>query len=157
MAVKINFIWIGHLKKGAFHEAVSLYWKRLSRYYRIREICLKDSSGRLPPEKRVELESKAVKDNLDGGDIPICLDHQGQSFTSGIFARYLDSWLQEPNKKPCFIIGGAFGLSPELKKSSRLLLSLGPLTLPHELARLVLIEQVYRAATILHGHPYHHQ
>jgi 23S rRNA (pseudouridine1915-N3)-methyltransferase len=155
MAAQITFIWIGQLKNSVFVEPVALYWQRLQRYYRLREVCLKDASGRLPAKQRVEQESQAVLNALDDRDTPICLDHQGKALASTAFAQYLRSWLEEPNKRPCFIIGGAFGLSRQLKQRSRLVLSLGPLTFPHELARLILLEQVYRAATILHNHPYH--
>jgi len=156
MTAQMTFIWIGELKKSHFQEPVALYWKRLQHYYRVHEICLKDASGRLSPEQRRDKESTAVEDRLGNRDAPICLDQRGRSFSSEAFAEQLSSWLQDGSMRPCFIIGGAFGLSPQLLGKARLCLSLSPLTFPHELARLILLEQVYRAATILHNHPYHH-
>lgn len=81
---------------------------------------------------------------------------QGSSYSSEEFAAGLEKWLEDPIRRPCFILGGAFGLSDEVRERCDRLISLGPMTLPHELARVVLLEQLYRAMTILKGTGYHH-
>ncbi|MCF8105960.1 MAG: 23S rRNA (pseudouridine(1915)-N(3))-methyltransferase RlmH [Desulfohalobiaceae bacterium] len=156
MPKKIKFIWIGKLKKSYWQAAVDSYLKKLSKYYAIQEVCLKDAPGSFSAEKRLEVEGEAIQKKVTTGDRLISLDSKGKQFTSVSFARCLQRWHQDPALQPCFIIGGSFGLSAGLKEKSHLLLSFGSLTLPHELARVILLEQLYRAATILSNHPYHH-
>ena len=156
MSKKIKFIWIGKLKKRYWQSAVDNYLQKLSRYYTIQEVCLKAAPGNLPAKNKREVEEEAVKKKITPRDRLISLDSQGSQYTSDSFAACLRSWHQDPGLEPCFIIGGSFGLSEGLKKRSHLLLSFGLLTLPHELARVVLVEQLYRAATILSNRPYHH-
>lgn len=157
MPKTIKFIWIGKLKKNYWQAAVASYLNKLSRYYLIQEVCLKDSFGSLSPEKRRERDEAAIRSKISGKERLISLDSQGEQYTSVNLAKQLQRWYQDPALDPCFIIGGPFGLSKGLKEESHLLLSLGRLTLPHELARVVLVEQLYRAATILSNHPYHHE
>ena len=89
------------------------------------------------------------------GDALIVLcDERGKSYASRAFADWLQAQ-REAARDVAFIIGGAFGVSDDLKRRARLLLALAPWTLPHELSRLVLAEQLYRAGTILKGEPYH--
>ena len=86
----------------------------------------------------------------------ISLDRKGRLFTSRQLSSALKVWLETPGRTPCFVIGGAYGLSRDVVSRSDLTLSLGPMTLPHELARVVLLEQLYRADAILRNLPYHH-
>jgi 23S rRNA (pseudouridine1915-N3)-methyltransferase len=156
MARNIKFIWIGRLKRRFWQSAVEHYWSRLSRFYKLREVCLKDGPAHLPCEERVREEARRVKKSLTPGDLAICLDREGTALTSQQLAGQLSRWLEDPGGDPCFIIGGAFGLPEDFLRGSRARFSLGPLTLPHELARVLLLEQLYRAATITMNHPYHH-
>ena len=86
----------------------------------------------------------------------ICLDEKGKEMTSVELSKHLLHWTEDPNLTPCFVTGGPFGLSEEVRKAARVKLSLSKMTLPHELARTMLLEQLYRAASILKGSPYHH-
>ena len=156
MASGIKFIWIGKLKTTYWTAAQEHYWKRLSRYHRLEEVTLKDSPSHLPEIKRAERESQAIQARLAPRDLAICLDTSGTAMSSVRLARHLRVWTQDRNRSPCFIIGGPFGLSQDLLDTSQTVLSFGPLTLPHELARIILLEQLYRAATLNHNHPYHH-
>jgi 23S rRNA (pseudouridine1915-N3)-methyltransferase len=91
---------------------------------------------------------------------PVCtvvaLDEAGSSFTTSQFARRLEAFRRE-GRDVAFVIGGADGLDQGLKQSAALLLSLSPLTLPHQLVRVLLVEQLYRCASLLHQHPYHRE
>ena len=156
MASRIKFIWIGKLKKNYWTAAQDHYWKRLSRYHQLEEVTLKDSPARLPADKRAEQESRSILAKLSNQDLVISLDCTGNSLSSIKLASHLNTWTQDRNRKPCFIIGGPYGLSRELLDESSMVLSFGPMTLPHELARIILLEQLYRAATLNHNHPYHH-
>jgi len=155
MASKIKFIWIGKIKKKFCQEAVDHYWQRLNKYYALEEVCLKPtatSSSCL----QIERETEKIRKKLTSKDYTICLDRQGQKLTSPMLANKLNSWFNTPLTKPCFIIGGAYGLDKRFKEDCSYLLSFGPMTFPHELSRIMLLEQIYRATTINFNHPYHH-
>ncbi|MFP4429163.1 MAG: 23S rRNA (pseudouridine(1915)-N(3))-methyltransferase RlmH, partial [Desulfovermiculus sp.] len=109
-----------------------------------------------PPEKRMQIEAQTILAKTSTQDRLISLDSQGMSLSSPQLAAKLTSWLESPGQNPCFLLGGVDGLATKLIAQSSFVLSLGPLTLPHELARIVLLEQLYRASTIIHNHPYHH-
>jgi 23S rRNA (pseudouridine1915-N3)-methyltransferase len=152
----IRFIWVGKLKEPFFRDAAAHYAKKLGRFHKIEEIIIKDAPGKLPPEEKSLREGKAILEKLGPRDMPICLDEKGKEMTSVQLSKQLRKWTEEPNLTPCFIIGGPFGLSEEIKQAARFKISLSKMTLPHELARTVLLEQLYRAASILIGSPYHH-
>lgn len=156
MSQNLKFIWIGKLKKDFWQEAASHYWERLSNAYKLKEQRIKEISGSKIPEEIRQKESEAILQKLSGQEIIISLDAQGKMVSSEKLAKYLLDWIQTPGKDPCFILGGSYGISWELKQKSHHLISFGPITLPNELARVVLLEQIYRAYTINQNHPYHH-
>jgi len=156
MSLNLRFIWIGKLKKTYWQEAASHYWERLSNSYKLQENRIKETSGSKNPEVIRQKESQAIMQKLSGQEILISLDAQGKMVSSEQLAKYLLTWIQTPGKDPCFILGGSYGISKELKQKSHHLISFGPITLPNELARIVLLEQIYRASTINQNHPYHH-
>jgi 23S rRNA (pseudouridine1915-N3)-methyltransferase len=97
----------------------------------------------------------AEKSRVRTNPLLVLLDSRGKQFTSGQFAEWMGRQRDQGQQTMIFAIGPADGWSDEARKRANLLLSLGPMTLPHELARVVLSEQIYRAFTILSGHPYH--
>ena len=114
------------------------------------------AGGRSASEiQRRHEESERLAKAIPSGSGVIALDQRGTPWSSEELARRLESWRQEA-RPLVLLIGGAFGLDPELLRRARHRWSLGPLTLPHELARVVALEQWYRAWTILRGEPYHH-
>ncbi len=153
---RLKCIWIGAMKKGIWRDAAELYWKRLSGLYASDSVCVKDGPSHLTPGPRKEAEAKAILAKTTPRDRVIVLDERGKSRTSTQLARDLNGWLEDPAKQPCFILGGAYGLADQIRDRADDLLAFGPMTLPHELARVVLFEQLYRAATILKNIPYHH-
>ena len=152
----IKLICIGKIKKSYWHQAAAAYVHRLSKYYSLQVLELKDGPKHLAAQERMRVESQAIQAKISSQDMRICLDSQGRSLSSPQLASKLKAWLEDPGTSPCFILGGAYGLAEQLTTKSSMLLSLGPMTLPHELARVVLLEQLYRASTIIHNHPYHH-
>ncbi len=124
---------IGKIKKNWIREGINNYKKRM-------------------PDLIIN-ESKSFNiDNVRANNIIICLTEEGQSFNSIELTSLL---LNFKNKKINFLIGDADGIPSDIKDKSNLLLSLSPLTFPHELARLILIEQIYRAISISNNSPYH--
>jgi 23S rRNA (pseudouridine1915-N3)-methyltransferase len=139
--VKLTVAWIGKTKEPAIESLTDEYLKRLSHYAEVQGTALKD-------------ESSLLKQGANR-HVLVLLDSRGKQFSSEEFAAFLRNH-QDRNPLPLFFaIGPANGFSPESRQEARLLLSLGKMTVAHELARVVLLEQLYRAFTILKGHPYH--
>lgn len=153
---RIRCIVIGKMKARHFRDAAEFYAARIARYYPLDVAELKDAPGALDQAGRARQEGQAILARLGPQDRPVCLDERGKAMNSRQFAETLGGWIDDPGSQPCFIIGGAYGLSDEVRSRCTVSLGLGPMTLSHELARVVLLEQIYRAAAILHGHPYHH-
>jgi 23S rRNA (pseudouridine1915-N3)-methyltransferase len=106
--------------------------------------------------KSMTAERERIRAALPADCIVVALDERGKSFTSVELARRLERWRREA-RDVAFVIGGADGLDPELKHGASLLLSLSSLTLPHQLVRVLLAEQLYRGISLLHNHPYHRE
>ena len=136
-----KIIAIGKIKKRWIQEGIEMYLKRLPG---LEVIELKDNNK--------TKEEHTIKEIISKNEILVTLNENGQSFTSKQLATKL---LNSQNQNIIFVIGGASGLSPSLNISASWQLSLSPLTFPHEIARLLLIEQLYRAKTIAQGGPYH--
>jgi 23S rRNA (pseudouridine1915-N3)-methyltransferase len=153
---KLKFLWVGKLKKGHWQDAAAYYHKAIKRHYPVTEVIVKDAPGHLETEAKKEWEGKKILEKLDPQDFPVALDEHGATMTSPALAKSLTKWSEDPATAPCFIIGGAFGLSQDVLNKCRFTLSLSPMTFPHELARVLLLEQLYRAASIQKGLPYHH-
>lgn len=101
-----------------------------------------------------EREGRRIAPHLDGCHV-VALDREGRAFSSEALADLLRDLEERPPQRTAFVIGGACGLAPSILQAAGTSLSFGPLTLPHQLARVVLGEQLYRATTILRGEPYH--
>jgi 23S rRNA (pseudouridine1915-N3)-methyltransferase len=138
---KVKVIAVGKVKKGWLKEGIEIYLKRLPDL-ELTEI--KDSDK--------EQEADKVKSLLKANDKLIVLSEDGRMFNSTNFAQWLG---QEASGTLVFFIGGPEGVSPDLKQQAYAVLSLSPMTLPHEMARLIVLEQLYRAKTILQGGRYH--
>jgi 23S rRNA (pseudouridine1915-N3)-methyltransferase len=104
---------------------------------------------------RIQAEAEALLAKVPSSHRLVCLDRQGEALSSAAFAELLAKWRDGGAEGVAFLIGGADGLPPETLAKAAKAISLGLMTLPHGLARIVLAEQIYRAATILAGHPYH--
>lgn len=137
---------------GGFND----YASRMPRDARIElvEVRPEKRSAATPAQRALERESERIEAQLPQGCLRLVLDERGRSFDSAGLARQLAAW-REGGRDLAFVIGGADGLSAAFKARAAMLLSLSPLTLPHGLARVVLAEQLYRAHSILTGHPYH--
>jgi len=151
----IRLLVVGAAKAPWFREAASHYLTALRRHVPVEEVVLRDGKAS-DRERRMAEEGRAILAKLGPRDLLVVLDENGRSLASRELASRLGQLLEDPGRRPCFVVGGAFGLSPEVLARADLTLALGPGTLPHELARVVLYEQLYRASSILAGAPYHH-
>jgi 23S rRNA (pseudouridine1915-N3)-methyltransferase len=144
--VKLKIVWIRKTKDPAIQSLTAEYLKRISRFAEVEGLSLAD-------------EAAVLKLRAKSGSRPahalVLLDSRGKQLSSEEFAQFLQNH-QDRNPQPLALaIGPADGFSSDAVKSAMMVLSLGKMTLAHELARVVLLEQVYRAFTILNGHPYH--
>lgn len=151
----IRLYVIGAAKTPFFKEAAAHYLTALRRHLPAEEIVVRDGKA-ADATRRKDEESKALLARLSPRDTVIVLDEHGRGLTSRELAAKVSACIEDPGRVPCFVVGGAYGLAQAVLDRADLPLSLGPGTLPHELARVVLYEQLYRAAAILAGAPYHH-
>ena len=111
----------------------------------------------LPVPERKRREAERLLALIPKGALTVALDERGKTFTSADFARLLGSWRSRGVKDVCFLVGGADGLDDSAKSRAELVLSLGPMTWPHLMVPVLLAEQLFRAESILAGHPYHRE
>lgn len=119
----------------------------------IREVRAETRSGQ-PLERILAAEAERLRAAIPAGAVVVALDERGQDWTTARFAEQLGKW-RDASEPVAFLIGGPDGLAHEIKHAARVLLRLSSLTLPHALARVLLVEQIYRAWSLLAGHPYH--
>jgi 23S rRNA (pseudouridine1915-N3)-methyltransferase len=146
---------VGKARNPALGDAIRDYEKRAARYwpldvYEVRE----ERAGGMPMDKLKEREGVRLSEKIPSRAQTVACEAGGKSLSSEEFAGFLQA-AREQDRDVAFLIGGAFGLAPNVTSASTMKLSLAPWTLPHEIARLVLAEQIYRAGTIVRGEPYH--
>lgn len=144
--MRIKVAWIGKTKDPAIQALTAEYLERLSAYTQVEPLSVGSEAALL---KLVAKTGNRPSSRL------VLLDSRGRQFASEEFASFLDEHQNHSPQPLLFAVGPADGFSQEARKTASFLLSLGKMTLPHELARVVLLEQLYRACTILKGHPYH--
>jgi 23S rRNA (pseudouridine1915-N3)-methyltransferase len=147
--VKIKIAWIGKTKEPAIASLTEEYLRRISRYVPVEGVTLRDENALL------QMCGRSAETKVGPKSTLVLTDSRGKEFSSEHFAKFLGD-CQDRNPLPLvFAVGGADGFSDAARAAAQHTLSLGKMTLAHELARVVLLEQVYRAFTILKGHPYH--
>lgn len=156
--MKITFIVVGTLKASYLKDAVSDYFKRISRYVRVDVVEVREAAGsaKTPKKDCMRDEAERILRKVSPGDAVVVCADVGREFTSKGFASFVEGQMTAGCKTLVFIVGGPYGLDPGVVAAADTVLSLSRMTLPHDLARLVLFEQVYRAFTIVRGEPYSH-
>lgn len=153
--MKVVLAAVGKPRDAALAAAIRQYEERAAHYWPLEIVEVKEESARgATPSQVMQREGERVAAKLPKGAQLVLCDPGGERLESEPFA----GWLQQVRERAqdvAFVIGGAFGIGPTLRQGPHRRLALAPWTLPHELARLVLIEQLYRAGTILRGEPYH--
>ena len=149
----IKIIAVGALKEKYLKDALEEYKKRLTKYTSIEIIEVKDE-GNMEERKIKELEKEKILKYISEKDYIISLEIEGKEYTSIEFAEKLRK-IQIENSNIVFIIGGSYGLSPIIKNLSKLHLSFSKMTFPHQLFRIMLLEQIYRAYKINNNESYH--
>jgi 23S rRNA (pseudouridine1915-N3)-methyltransferase len=151
---------VGRLKSGPERDLAERYLKRTAQAGRslgltsVDVIEIRESRADDTARRMLE-ESIAIANVIPERAITVLLDERGQTMPSAAFAGSLQAWRAEDRPAVVFVIGGADGLAPGLKDKANLTLAFGAATWPHQMVRVMLLEQLYRAVTILSGHPYH--
>jgi 23S rRNA (pseudouridine1915-N3)-methyltransferase len=158
--MRLVVIAIGRLKQGPERELTERYRERFDDIgrklgFRGLEIHEIPESRARDAATRIAEEAAAVSAAVSPKSVLVALDEHGDNIDSAAFARHLGRWRDESVANTIFMIGGADGLSPDLRRKAKLVIAFGSATWPHQMVRVMLLEQVYRAATILAGHPYH--
>lgn len=152
-ALKVRVVSIGKDRSGLFAPAVAEYAQRLKHYARFELIELPEARGQTVDQRR-KREAEALLSRKGPQDLLIALDETGRELTSEGLSAYVDR-ARNDARDLLLVIGGDDGLDASVREAAQLVLSLSRMTLPHRLARVVLVEQLYRAFTLIHGEPYH--
>ena len=149
----IKIITVGSIKEKYLKEAIDEYTKRLKKYTSIELIEVKDE-GIVEESKAISLEAEKIRKYLNTKDYIITMEIEGKQLTSPEFAEKINQ-IQIENSNIVFIIGGSYGLSDEIKNMAKFHMSFSKMTFPHQLFRVLLLEQIYRAFKILNNESYH--
>ncbi|MFD0846551.1 23S rRNA (pseudouridine(1915)-N(3))-methyltransferase RlmH [Streptococcus saliviloxodontae] len=158
--MKVTLITVGKLKEKYLKDGIAEYSKRLSRFTKLNQIELvdektPDNASLAENQKIMEKEAKRILSKIPERSFVVVLAIEGKELSSEKFSQLLDQTTVRGFSEITFIIGGSLGLSPKVKERADILISFGRLTLPHQLMKLVLVEQIYRAFMIKQGSPYH--
>jgi len=157
--MKLQFWSVGKAHEAYVKEGVEMFTKRISHYYPV-EWCIIPVPKNTAMLSEMDLKKKegdTILNLLQKEDYVVLLDERGKSMKSEELAKFIEQRANESVKKMVFLIGGAFGVSDEVMKRANYKWSLSPLVFPHQLVRLILAEQLYRACTIIKNENYHHK
>lgn len=153
--MQIDLIVVGKLKEKSMQQMCSEYIKRLGSYCKLNVIELKDESNILDESVVISREAEAINKVLDEKSYIIIMDIDGKQMTSEQFSNKIDEITTYDNSKITFVIGGSLGIDPSIKAKADLRMSFSKMTFPHQLFRVMLLEQIYRQFRIARNEPYH--
>lgn len=155
--MRINLICIGKTDDKEIVSLIKYYLPRIPKHWKFELIEIPDvkNAKNLSPDQLKKEEAKLFQNQMDSSDLVILLDEKGKQFTSREFSEKIDFWMGSSVKKVNILIGGAYGFSDEIYQRANEKISLSKMTFTHQMIRLFFVEQIYRAATILQGKPYH--
>ncbi|UCD83862.1 MAG: 23S rRNA (pseudouridine(1915)-N(3))-methyltransferase RlmH [Deltaproteobacteria bacterium] len=155
--MNLKIIAVGRVKQGYLRTALKEFTQRINKYSSLEIIEIKEEriDSRASPEKIKEKEAERILSKLDPRAYMIALDEQGKELSSLKLARLFEEVSRKGHRQMSFVIGGALGLSSRVKEQADFILALSRMTFTHEMIRLFLLEQIYRAFTIIRGEPYH--
>lgn len=156
--MKIILLVVGKTNEGWAKTAIQEYEKRLKHYVPFQLEVIPDikSGGKLSEDQIKTKEAELILPWLKPGDVMVLLDEKGEGFTSELFAGYLQKKMNAGIRNLIFVVGGPYGFADSVYAACKERISLSKMTLTHQMVRVLFIEQIYRAMTILKGEPYHH-
>lgn len=156
--MKVSLIMVGKTDFKYLDEGITLYAERIKHYVPFEMTFTKDikKSHSFTQEKIKEAECSEILNKIKPSDFIILLDEKGKEFPSIVFSNFLQEKMNSGEKNVVFIVGGAYGIHESLIKRANYVMSLSKMTFSHQMVRLIFLEQIYRALTIIKGEPYHH-
>lgn len=157
--MKILFLVVGKTTESYFMEAISEYANRLKHYipFDMEVILELKNAKNLSYDQQKEREADLILKSVQPGDYIVLLDEHGKEFTSVRFSEYIERKTHAVSRRLVFIVGGPYGFSPRVYEAANEKISLSKMTFSHQMIRLIFVEQLYRAMTILNHEPYHHE
>jgi len=155
--MRINILCIGKTDDREIKNLIDYYTARLPKHWNFEMIEIPDvkNARNFTPDLLKKEEAKLFQNYFENSDLVILLDEKGKQYTSREFAQKMDSWMNSSVKKINFLIGGAYGFSDEIYQRANEKIALSKMTFTHQMVRLFMVEQFYRADQILQGKPYH--
>lgn len=153
--IEINVISVGSIKEKYMQELIADYKKRITKYAKIELIELKDESNKINENVVKELEGERIISSIKDGFYVVLMDIKGNMLDSVGLSKKIDEIATYNSSKIAFVIGGSFGVSESVKKRANYLLSFSKMTFPHQLAKGMLLEQIYRSFKISNNETYH--
>lgn len=150
--MRLRVVWTGKTREAHLRALIDQYLQRLSHFAKCEVSEFRETAA--PGKVGIDKDSQRISDGLREGAINVLLDPEGDEWTSAQLAKQIEQWQNNGAKELTFIVGGPNGVSAKLAARASKRWSLSRLTLTHEMARVVLLEQLYRAFTIIHGLPY---
>lgn len=156
--MEICVVSVGKISSKWIEEGISVFENRIKRYNKFSTIIIPDirNAKSLTKEKIKEEEGKSILSLFNTSDFVVLLDERGKEFTSGEWSDWIQKIMNSGRKRLMLVIGGPYGFSKDVYERTDYKLALSKMTFTHEMAKLFLTEQIYRAFTILKGEPYHH-
>ena len=157
--MKVALILVGKTVNKHFVELIDEYAGRVKHYIGFDMVTIPElkNTKNLSVEQQKQQEGALILKQLQAGDCVVLLDEHGKEFRSVEFAKYMEQKMQTVSKRLVFVIGGAYGFSPDVYAQANEKLSLSKMTFSHQMIRMIFVEQLYRAMTIMKGEPYHHE
>ena len=153
--MKITLLWVGKTRNAHLKSLIEDYWKRLEHFCELSLREVQPARSATAKGRLTVLEGEKLLARVDASDYVVLLDATGKSLTTETFATWLRTHRDQSTRNVVFVVGGHEGLSESLKRRANFCISLSPLTFTHEMARCLLLEQIYRAFSVIHGFPYH--
>lgn len=157
--MNIELIVVGKTDSAEVEALVAMYAKRINRYCKFSMTTIADvrNTRNMAPSRQKQLEGEVILKNIVEGDFLVLMDERGAQYTSIEFAQWLQKRMLSGVKRLVLVIGGPYGFSEEVYKRADQKISLSKMTFSHQIVRAIFTEQLYRAFSILHNEPYHHE
>lgn len=157
--MKVTLVLVGKTVNKHFVELIDEYAGRVKHYIGFDIITIPElkNTKSLSVDQQKQQEGELILKQMQGGDHVVLLDEHGKEFRSVEFSSYMEQKMQTVNKRLVFVIGGPYGFSPDVYAKANEKISLSKMTFSHQMVRLIFVEQLYRAMTIMRGEPYHHE
>ena len=155
--MKVKLVWIGKSNGNYIKEGIADFQKRINRYhtFEVEEIAQVKNGERLKPAELKKKEADLLLKRFTKDDFVVLLDEKGKQYTSKTFAAFLQKQMLNAVKSMVFVVGGAYGFDQKVYERGQMKLALSSMTFSHQLIRVVFLEQLYRANTIIRNEPYH--